>query len=1247
MWTNPDFATAALKLINPPVKNLAKPHSSRLSQERGFALIVTLSLMILLTIIAVGLLTLSSISLRSANQGEAMATARANARLALMLAIGDLQKYAGPDQRITARADVLDKNIANPRLTGVWKSWDIKATSPPAASDYEKSERDKKFLGWLASSVDGISSNDVGFGAKAPASPVTLWGKGTLGNTAPASDIVAVAKVPTSTKSRGAFGWAVMDEGVKVRINTPFEDDAATKGMQTAQLGSGERPATSSLKGLEKLDRTVFEYGSSGMTAIDKGITRLNLQLAAETLATGTQTLLKPLTHDVTSSSVGIFADTAIGGLKEDFNLLANTAALPSNYAKTGVYASRLGMTGPSDPRWESLQQFARIYRDSTRLTKFGEVPVLKAQGPSGWLAAKGSDPTAGVPGAVQLAPPPGVVLMPTIAKVQVVFSLLTRDIYRYTKPALGLAGDMTPKIPGTKAQEEAAELHGPWGKYFAGSSYDYLLHLLYTPVVTVHNPYNVALEFNELKVVFGNVPFALQVFRNGQAQTTGPAPLDTMFYQTSEEGKFPKRFGMTLKTNRGTPSSPLVGSTTFRLLPGEVMLFSPYIDPNRSWASEYGGEMKFADWDNSTTRTLNIDGLPGWRGDGIGFDLDWFCPSYQGLRVSTNEVENGVSMNRGGCLGARAQDEFSLKFAPLSVPDLSKNKFTVEIFAKPSGSGSVLSSGVIEMDYEEPKGLQNTLIGPNGTITYPKTGTINTMAMHSHSSTAIKDIATAKPFAVISAQAKATLGGMNPDGEDGKLATKPWCFAHAAIGASSRKFLSEHPANHPHEIAFQRLDNGTNNLLQFDPFTGRGNFITGQTGNTGLKFGVMYDVPLAPLQSLASLNGANPGGSSGYLPRFAYPIGNSWAHPLLDPGTAVGTGGASALLDHSFLLNLALYDHFYFSGLADQTGPFGTGKTTASLVNDFIAGKPLVDPRLSLYTPDGKSAAALAGDVTTGGAHTRIGAWQVMNGAFNINSTSVPAWKAMLGSIHDSQAIFNKINKPGKTSAFANLAATDTSKNESRVSRFRLPASESAQDGADPKDAYWLGAREYSDAELETLAEKIVEQVRLRGPFLSMSEFVNRRLGTGETAQRGALQQAIDNANLNQALANGANAGFDIPAATVANYKYANAEAGTGSSYQGAPGYLSQADLLGVLGNAATPRSDTFTIRGYGEARDAANKPTATAICEAVVQRVPDFIDSADKAETATAALTSTANKNFGRRFKIVSFRWLGSSEV
>ena len=86
-------------------------------QPRGFALIVTLSLMILLTVVAVGLLGLSSISLRSTTQARIMQEARQNARLALMLALGELQAASGPDQRITAAAAVRDTTAVQPSQT--------------------------------------------------------------------------------------------------------------------------------------------------------------------------------------------------------------------------------------------------------------------------------------------------------------------------------------------------------------------------------------------------------------------------------------------------------------------------------------------------------------------------------------------------------------------------------------------------------------------------------------------------------------------------------------------------------------------------------------------------------------------------------------------------------------------------------------------------------------------------------------------------------------------------------------------------------------------------------------------------------------------------------------------------------------------------------------------------------------------------------------------------------------------------
>lgn len=84
------------------------------SSKSGFALVVTLSLMILLTIITVVLLTLSSISLMASSQGSSASIARTNARLATMLALGDLQKFMGPDQSVSATASAVVANAKRP-----------------------------------------------------------------------------------------------------------------------------------------------------------------------------------------------------------------------------------------------------------------------------------------------------------------------------------------------------------------------------------------------------------------------------------------------------------------------------------------------------------------------------------------------------------------------------------------------------------------------------------------------------------------------------------------------------------------------------------------------------------------------------------------------------------------------------------------------------------------------------------------------------------------------------------------------------------------------------------------------------------------------------------------------------------------------------------------------------------------------------------------------------------------------------
>ena len=1204
------------------------PKPTAMVRQRGFALVVTLSLMILLTVIAVGLLSLSSISLRSAGQGSALSEARANARLALMMAIGDLQKNAGLDTRVTARSDINDKNVLNPRLTGVWKSWAIKATEPPVSGDYDQGAKSgpTKFLGWLTSSPDGKSATEFKFADSAIPSDakkiVTLWGEFTLGKNPLPADIVRAYKVPTA-KNRGAFAWAVIDEGVKARINTSYSDIASTNHEKAAKLAAGKRPGIEFITGLSKLKREYFEESSPNAEIIAKGISASNYLLAVEQLPDAdkaTKEVLKALTHDLSVASVGLFTNTANGGLKEDLNLMTDSGTLPAKYANKGIYESVLLMKksdAPSDPQWQSFLEISTLYKN--KVTTINGSPQIKTQAPVGWAASNLIQSGT----VLNPAPPNGVVLVPSIAKVQMFMSLIGRDLYG-NLPAAPLKRPLT-------AKEKSNGIHGPQDGNFRKTKYDYDLHLLYTPVVTLHNPYNVAIECKQLKVEFSSVPFGLRINRSGQYQTKDRIAMEHMT-QDNEAGQKAKTFGLTLHTKKnGRPDS-----NTFTMMPGEVTMFSPYINPDLNWLNRN----EFWDITLRDDKTKNLKAMPGWPGDGIGFDCDW---------LGGNQLVNQTHADGhwGGCIAIAHDDQIFVEFGP-TAPRQSKNKFLVKMTAA-DAAGRAQVVNTIELDYENPTGLDD-FIGAKGEkmpMRYPKADAVPNYILGSEivdrANTKISSIKRLKTFAILTLQAKTTLGGKDTLGHEGRFASKPWCFGHSNVGASPQK-ITRNPASASHEIDLIRLDSGLPlDWVESDQLFGRGNAISGLTAQTGTKLGVQYEIPLGPLQTLSKLNSANPGGSSGYLPRFAQPIGNSWAHPMLSPGNITSSSQSGPLLDHSYLLNLALADGFYFSGFAKQPDSTNTAET---LVTAFAkGGKSLNDARVKLYAPNGMASTELVAEAKKAEGYANVAGWQVMEGAFNINSTSVSAWKAMLSSIHAKDAVFNSLSSVARTSTISPLTAVAAG--QSRISRLSLPVSDTFDSGATAKNAYWLGPRDYTEAQLQTLAEKIVEQVRARGPFLSMSEFVNRQIGSGPLAQKGALQQAIDEANLNDGTASAASAGYKISQAAVGSYQYENPEAGAGDSYQGAPGYLTQADLLNMLGNAAAARSDTFTIRGYGESRNTAGEKVASAYCEAIVQRVPDWIDPADAVALAPASLTSKANRDFGRRFVINSFRWLKSSEI
>ena len=186
----------------------------------------------------------------------------------------------------------------------------------------------------------------------------------------------------------------------------------------------------------------------------------------------------------------------------------------------------------------------------------------------------------------------------------------------------------------------------------------------------------------------------------------------------------------------------------------------------------------------------------------------------------------------------------------------------------------------------------------------------------------------------------------------------------------------------------------------------------------------------------------------------------------------------------------------------------------------------------------------------------------------------------------------------------------------------------------------------------MDALATAIVDQVKLRGPFLSLSEFVNRRIGPdSEMTRNGALQVAIEKSKINSGVfaAQVPITSVDIGKPTL--YKYKTMGNVLGNPAEGAPGWISQGDLMRIIEPLATVRADTFVIRTCGEATDANGKVTARAYAEAVVQRNPDYLNPVDRPSlnVSDAAVTSSnpMNRSFGRRFTIVSFRWVSNQEI
>ncbi len=469
--------------------------------KRGFALIVTLSLLMLLTVIAVGLLTLASISLRASAQAESSAIARANARLALMLAIGDLQVELGPDRRINCQAGI-DKGALpeNRNWLASYDAWNANAMDRPDAL--------KQFRRYLVSGDRATLQKRDTAKAAIPGQSIELVSTGTLG-AGTTDGRVKAGLVPLTSpggKSLGQCAWWIGDDNAKAMVNAgrdiPTTVSDELLAQHTAQSASGTGFALiDSLAGVNVAGRQSWEMGD-------------NLRFKALSLPTakfipGVSGNLGAYFHDITTRSSGLLTDVRNGQLKRDLSLYLEQDYAPSarGRLRQPLYTVQSAATVNFSPDstnsalWDKLDEFSGITMEELWLY-YNLYKQVSYNRPSSSDAKVGIIP-AGYPTLVSANTRDDVIRDP--------FFVYKRQVYSQVKYILSLAAGPNATQPG---------------KFDVRLSVD--------PVIVLWNPNNVALEYQVggyTSVSFSTLPYSCKFdWKTTTGSTTITVPFINFF---------------------------------------------------------------------------------------------------------------------------------------------------------------------------------------------------------------------------------------------------------------------------------------------------------------------------------------------------------------------------------------------------------------------------------------------------------------------------------------------------------------------------------------------------------------------------------------------------------------------------------------------------------------------------------------------------------------------------------------------
>ncbi len=1165
--------------------------------------------MILLTVIAVGLLSLSSISLRNSTTQSAQAAARANARMAMMIAIGELQKSTGPDQRVTMTSGLQTGTApANPNWTGATN------VSPASLTPDAKNAT----INWLVSGEKPL-----------PTKALTLSSQLNLGDAlklgsfkdSPATTVDLLAPVVNITQGGniGRYAWWIGDEGTKARVDVAKPKTTPTADRDRLALSQSPLEA-----GMAKLGSTWSAFAPVPAGTIDKNAL-ISMQTAS--LAAANKTLVSEFFNDITTGGYGLPVNVSAGGMKADLSLIFDKSqmtkkfgelycgATPSTAIVNGVSLYDFATKNPTKfylsdaiskngslqtgPNWGILWNYATLWQTVTgqQMTMVGGNPMVESDlRYKTWLPYTNSD-----------------------------LGSFRRDLEHTNSP---VAPVLSMFQMGFRLNSELAPPTTP-----PSSTVYYKAQVGIQPVLGLWNPYNIAIKAAPYRFDWALYPY----LRFNYAKPTGTGAFtDGRLTKLWLREEWTTGSGVIPTPGDGAGGKWLLLETpAIDLQPGEFRLFS-VVDRIKVQSGQ--------------TYLLK----PGWSEKGA------FIVDLKDDAGSVRLVPKGYRAWFGDIVLQDTQsNEVKTKFPSLDVNSVSSTWFTLKC-----GNNILLRSTELWNGGSDPsvssafKVPEPVVSGSSGGLDTTKT---TYLIDDLEGDKVTPNIATWTFFSRTTSQIEGPdenqrLRGWIDSNPRAMVTNSLWDGSNiSSTGTRSgwhttSQFMGAwNTPGKPKVVGDGR--GGNRGLLceggsaisepdvsksggRYQGFGGASNTTAG--GNTNV---IVYDVPRSPLVSLGQFQHAQ---LSRYNFEPGFVLGNSYANPRIPLGATInpnfsGINGLN-LTDISYEVNKKLWDGYFFSTLGlDYLG------ATGSSFDKFFDIKKLASNESTLPNPR-MVLAPLKGDTTidkilsdsADRAPEAIAARILVKGAFNVNSTSKTAWKAVLSSMAASQ--LPVLDPQTGVASWQDPGGT-------RFNRFGHVITNRAYEkgGAGDDNPFWQGWRNLSDTDLDALATEIVNEVKARGPFRSMAEFVNRNPNSSNTQHqlKGALQAALDRA---------INVGFPTTVgktATVPSGTQFSPAVSNENQSVGAASYLLQGDVLQSLAPILQVRSDYFKIRTCGEALDTSGKVIARAWCEAFVQRTSDYVDSQDPGYRNPSELASTANKTFGRRYEIVSFRWLSNAEI